>query len=421
MAVISCPNCQGKLKFPDGMPPRRVKCPGCAHGFMAGPNGPVKGGVTGGSSAVLPKMPGSDSTSAIKKKPPAQKVEDLPEDDVEVVDDEDDRPRTKRRRDEDEDDDRPRSKRRNLDDQDDNRPQRKRRDEDEEDDDRPRSRRRDEDDEDDDRPRRKRRDEDDDDDYDRRPKDTTKILKAQMGRARTGMMLIGIGFWCQVGALSITLFSWFLALVAGEYVPELNIPAGLAGLVNWICAAVGIGFLISGPRKGNLLGLTIALAAVAAIHLFFVIYIGFGSDRYIAYGIRSHSSVNWSEMNTQLHGLLMMITTDVFVTAVLFAALFEVARYILFTLVVKEYGRLVKKRDVTASAQLLLVGMPSLLGICFVLFFILRLIAKNSSIGSEGRYIAFVMMLLEFGGFITLYVMSALLCGKAKNSLYVRK
>jgi len=420
MAVISCPNCQGKLKFPDGMPPRRVKCPGCAHGFMAGPNGPVKGGVTGGSSAVLPKMPGSDSTSAIKKKPPAQKVEDLPEDDVEVVDDEDDRPRTKRRRDEDEDDDRPRSKRRNLDDQDDNRPQRKRRDEDEEDDDRPRSRRRDEDD-DDDRPRRKRRDEDDDDDYDRRPKDTTKILKAQMGRARTGMMLIGIGFWCQVGALSITLFSWFLALVVGEYVPELNIPAGLAGLVNWICAAVGIGFLISGPRKGNLLGLTIALAAVAAIHLFFVIYIGFGSDRYIAYGIRSHSSVNWSEMNTQLHGLLMMITTDVFVTAVLFAALFEVARYILFTLVVKEYGRLVKKRDVTASAQLLLVGMPSLLGICFVLFFILRLIAKNSSIGSEGRYIAFVMMLLEFGGFITLYVMSALLCGKAKNSLYVRK
>jgi len=263
--------------------------------------------------------------------------------------------------------------------------------------------------------------EDDDDDYDRRPKDTTKILKAQMGRARTGMMLIGIGFWCQVGALSITLFSWFLALVVGEYVPELNIPAGLAGLVNWICAAVGIGFLISGPRKGNLLGLTIALAAVAAIHLFFVIYIGFGSDRYIAYGIRSHSSVNWSEMNTQLHGLLMMITTDVFVTAVLFAALFEVARYILFTLVVKEYGRLVKKRDVTASAQLLLVGMPSLLGICFVLFFILRLIAKNSSIGSEGRYIAFVMMLLEFGGFITLYVMSALLCGKAKNSLYVRK
>jgi hypothetical protein len=39
MPVISCPSCQGKLRFPDDSPARRVKCPNCGHVFL-GNTGP---------------------------------------------------------------------------------------------------------------------------------------------------------------------------------------------------------------------------------------------------------------------------------------------------------------------------------------------------------------------------------------------
>ena len=35
MPIITCPKCQGKLRFPDDSPPRRVKCPTCGHTFMS--------------------------------------------------------------------------------------------------------------------------------------------------------------------------------------------------------------------------------------------------------------------------------------------------------------------------------------------------------------------------------------------------
>ena len=43
MAIINCPKCQGKLKFPDDSPPRKVKCPACSHSFLAGPQGALDG------------------------------------------------------------------------------------------------------------------------------------------------------------------------------------------------------------------------------------------------------------------------------------------------------------------------------------------------------------------------------------------
>jgi len=396
MAVIGCLNCAGKLRFPDDMPPRRVKCTGCGHSFMAGPKGPIAGGA---SSATVKKLPGSDS-SAVRKKP-----EPPPDNDFDFVEEEV-RPTSKRRDDDDEEDDRPRKKPIRLDDDEDDRPRKK-----------PARR-----DDDDDRPRSRRRDREDDDDYDDRkpPRGDT---KAQYSNARTGIGLVGIGFWCQVGALGIVVFTLFLFIVVGESVPELFIPAGLAGLANWILGAVGFSFLIAGPRKGNLLGLTIALAAVTAIHLFLAFYIGFAYDNAIlgvGFG-RSRSSIGWLMLPTQMIALVFMVITEIFNSVFLIAAIFEIARFVLFTLVVKEYGRLTRKRDLSSSSGLLLVGLPVVLGVSFVLFFILKLIAKNSTTGSEGKYIAFMMILLMFGGFITVYVMSALLCGTAKGSLYKRK
>jgi hypothetical protein len=248
--------------------------------------------------------------------------------------------------------------------------------------------------------------------------------KAQYGYARTGIGLAGIGFWCQVGALGVILFMQFLAIVANEYVRELRIPAGLAGLANWVLGAVGFSFLIAGPRKGNLFGLSIALVAVTAVHFFLVIYVGFGddsSDLSFGYGRRRATSVHWEAMPTVLDSLVGMILIELFTTSVLIAALFEIARFVLFTLVLKEYAQLVKSRDLKGSASLLLIGQPSVLGISLVLFLILRLIAKNSSLGTDGKYLLMLMLLLEYGGYIAVYVMSALACLTAKSVLYKKK
>src|SRR4051794_7955068 len=51
MPIIACPSCQGKLRFPEDTPPRRVKCPTCGHVFLssagADPKAPVAAGSPG--------------------------------------------------------------------------------------------------------------------------------------------------------------------------------------------------------------------------------------------------------------------------------------------------------------------------------------------------------------------------------------
>lgn len=450
MAVISCPNCQGKLRFPDDSPARKVKCPTCGNSFMAGPGGPI---FEKAEPVPQPKPPASKPPEPVKPE-----VKKKVESDFDIVDDkpsrsrrdEDDTPRSKRRDDDDdnrepnrrklddEDDDRPRSRRRDEDDRprskqqdDDDRARKKRGRDDDDDDDRPRSRRRDvDDDEDDDRPRSRRRgrvDDDDDDrprsrrrgrdDYDDRPR--SRATTAQWRNVRTGLNLVTIGFWCQVGALGILLFTLFLTIIIGEHVEELYIPAGLAGFANWVLACIGFSFFIAGPKKGNLLGLTIALIAVTAIHLALVIYLAFQKE-YSFLGASGMGTIRWQVIPTQFDSLLIMIISSIFVTATLLAAILELARFILFCLVLKEYGRACKERDVSGTGMMLLIMLPSALGISLVLFLIFKMIYKNAGGGSEGKYFLFFLFLIEYGSYIAVYCMSALGSAKAKDVAYER-
>jgi hypothetical protein len=40
MAVVTCPNCDARLKAPDGLSGKRVKCPGCSRPFSVRPDVP---------------------------------------------------------------------------------------------------------------------------------------------------------------------------------------------------------------------------------------------------------------------------------------------------------------------------------------------------------------------------------------------
>ena len=269
MPLISCPNCQSKLRFPDDAPRRRVKCPSCSHFFLAGPGGEKNGSREKPREQEL-EMPDNlelrDEPTAqpqiVGKQPPPPAKAPEPDDDFEIVDDDDDEPAPPKKPakasapakkipppakpaprpedafnfDQDNDpprpkkgDDRPRS--RTRDDDDDDRPRSKSRGRDDQDD-RPRSRRRDQDDDEDDRPRSRRRDDDDFDDEP--PRKRKKKRRSTAGDGFSFCDSIGMDYVTQsnIGVL----IGIALSIGAGaSELPVLYAPAALFWI--WGCAA----------------------------------------------------------------------------------------------------------------------------------------------------------------------------------------
>jgi hypothetical protein len=149
------------------------------------------------------------------------------------------------------------------------------------------------------------------------------------------------------------------------------------------------------------------------------IYLSFQKER--SYLGSSAGTIRWEVLPTRLDALAGMLISSTFETAVLITALLEIARFVLFTLVMKEYGRICKDREVGGSGSMLLIILPAVLGISLILFLILKLIYKNAGMGSEGKYILFVMLLIEFGGYIAAYCLAALGAAKAKDAIAYRK
>ena len=312
MPIIACPNCKGKLRFPDDSPPRRVKCPTCGHVFQSNAGG--------------------DATAPVKAGSPGSRE---PRSDFEY----DDRREDDRRRRDDEDDDRGRRSRRRLDDEDDDR--RRRRD----DDDRPSRRRRD--DEDDDRPSRRR-----DEDYDdrRRRGVDQRALEGQFNRASLACLLCFIAGWLLVGGLGILVFAQFLAWAdLREGLNVFRIVAGLLGIGHLLTAAVGYGFLVSGPRSRGALGLAIATAAVAAFHLLLTVILATTQTRTLL-GNQYAAGVAWeafvSEGNVLGQLIFILIGFDLRNVSLggpailgVFTNLAEIALVILFLLTLRSISK----------------------------------------------------------------------------------
>lgn len=298
MPITTCLKCQGKLRLPDDFTPRRVKCPTCGNVFFS------SGGDNPEDPSARPNLSSKGGGS--------KDDFDLPMDDDRPRrrrdEDDDDRERRNRRRDDDYDD---RDRRRNRrDDEYDGRDRRRRRDDDD-DDSRERNRRRQEEDDYDDR-RRDRRD----DDYDRsrRRREDPDAIEGQFNRASLACLLYFIGGWLQVGAFGLVAFVVFLHWCGiFEGLQVFLVVAGLLGLGYWLTSATGFGFLVSGPRKHGALGLSIATAATAGLHLMLIIVIatnrtwgGFAG----ATGDRT-AEVFWDAFVTQLRALPTLLFLEV--------------------------------------------------------------------------------------------------------------
>ncbi|MSR52624.1 MAG: hypothetical protein EXS09_04965 [Gemmataceae bacterium] len=336
MPTIISPKCQGKLRFPEDSPARRVKCPTCGSVFMSSDGATATG--TSGSKEVLKARDSKDF--------------ELPTDD--------DRKRRPGRRDEDADD-RDRGSRRGNRDDDDDRGRRGRYD----DDDRPRQRR-DEDNDDDNR--RSRRDEDD---YDRprRKKNDWRALEGQMNRASMACLLNFIGGWLQVAALGIMAFVWFLHWCGvQEGLRVFTIIAGLLGLGYWLTSATGIGFLVSGPRNRGALGLSIGTASVAGLHLMIMIVLA--TSRTIGElspDTARSTDVSWAAFVSQLQALPGLLFLEIGLDIPreraadgnflpVFTNLLEIARMVLFLLTLRAIMLCAKETRAASTCMKTMIG-----------------------------------------------------------------
>ncbi len=195
--IITCPDCGRKLRVPDTLIGKSVKCPDCNVKFTGG----ITSSPNGGPASKAPVK-----SAAVKRKP----------------DDEDDRPAKRKPRDD--EDDRP-SKRSARDD--DDRPsKRKARDEDE---DHPR-RRRSEYDDDDDRDR---------DDYRRGPSKADKRAGWKM-TLPTGLNLLCYAIYVWLGTLAVYLLGCAVLALIGA----AGASSGNANTFGGSMAGVGIGLML---------------------------------------------------------------------------------------------------------------------------------------------------------------------------------
>jgi hypothetical protein len=189
--IITCPDCEKKLRVPDHLLGKKVKCPGCGVMFV------------GKADSAPPEDEPPPPARKRATPPPEDRVEDKPRSGarrsvVPPPEDEDDRPRSRRR------------------------------DYDEDEDDRPRARRRRDEDEDEDYPRSRRPDayddEDEDDDRGRaRPRD----VRDGWQKVRSGLNLAMISGWIEVAGivtLTVVMIIGMIVVFAAASSAASNVP-----------------------------------------------------------------------------------------------------------------------------------------------------------------------------------------------------
>lgn len=357
MPVILCPQCQGKLRMPENIEARRVKCPTCGNVFLSSearlegaPPPPAK-------SPSKPKSPPSKLSAALdsfekvggKKKKKEEVVEDF-----EIIDEvEQPKPKSKRHRDDEDteealprsrdrrDDDRSRS-RRPRDEEEEERPRsRRRRDEEDEEEERPRSRRG-RDDDDDDRGRRRRGFDEDDSDDRRRGRrrddvyDPPQRKTSSFGLVRVALLINAIASWVMGGALTCLVLALALGLmgIASSF-PRALLDITAVGAISYVVVAgIAYGFCISGPNRNGMLGLAIASLAIMAVRLIVMIVVV--SERSSSFGgPRGTILTGIPGFGTGLYALVRGLPVGSAFMMIFFLAATEIAQMIVFSLYLK--------------------------------------------------------------------------------------
>jgi hypothetical protein len=226
--IVSCPECEKKLRVPDNLIGKKVKCPGCQGMFTASADAGDEDEPAQKPAAKSANKGGVVRDEDVDDKPKRKSVVPPPVKDS--YEDEESHKKRRPSRDEDDEDDRPRGRRG--------------RDDDDDEDDRPRSRRRgrdDDDDDDDDAASRRRRQRDEDDDED--DGDTPSSTEARRGwqKVRTGVMLVATYILIMIGWTILSICARFVIGIGGvASAGSARTPGAAAGAM----AGMGTGFMV---------------------------------------------------------------------------------------------------------------------------------------------------------------------------------
>ncbi|MCI0380679.1 MAG: zinc-ribbon domain-containing protein [Gemmataceae bacterium] len=254
MNRMNCPSCRSVLGIKPEYEGKKIKCPKCQTVMQVPMMSAVEATPAPKPPPVPPALPKAE---AIQERPAARRERLIDE----------------------EDDDRPRPKRRDRDDDEDDRPKR-RRDREEDDDDRPRRRRERDDEDDDDRPRKRDRDRDDEEDWDDDRPRKKGNLRAQLKAINTGMALYYARFLCMGVGTSIGAVCVLMILIGGlarsiELIQGVAIPSIFASILMGVAApilgVIGGAFSIRCPSRTGAKGLAIAATALDAVLLFSIV------------------------------------------------------------------------------------------------------------------------------------------------------
>jgi|GEM_PF-4054586 len=246
--LIQCPSCDRKLRVPDNLIGKKVKCPSCTKIFVAA--------AAEEDLPTAPLLEEEEPPKAVRRKPPP-----LPPPEDEGIEEHPSRPRK--------------------------RPAPPPEDED------------DEDDEEEVRPRRRRpQAEDDDEDEDEEERPRRKVGgKADWGRVRTGVTLVLVSILIMIGTVIIGMIAGFFigagagaalasrppgakgppvapVVVAGTGFMMLAVFSFVMGLASQIAALVGYIFCMAAPQKYNARTLAMTTVGLAGGSLAFALIAG---------------------------------------------------------------------------------------------------------------------------------------------------
>jgi hypothetical protein len=383
--IIACPQCKGKLKLPEALLGKKVRCPDCKNTFVAGASAPVA------APPPLPQFKQGVAAPPIRKPaPPPAEVLEIDADDLIV---EEEAPRSRgssgnhRRREEVTDAPRPRTRRDDYDDEYD-------------------------------RPRRRKRPREDDyydDDEDLDPQEAKRKAKEERAAWRTadiGVLLHGIANWLCVGAGGLALLTLFIGFVmlATKSPPGLGMARFTAVLqmigfvlwgINLILADIGYGFWIVAPSRHGAKGLAIGCMVVGSLIPIFILVIIFTGASAVDSGLQGQVG----GFGTTLAGLGVMAI----ITAIL-----EVSRLTLFPLFLWAGGKAMRDKSFTSSAVQLAIVTPSVLVGTILFAWLLNAIVP---LGHATPWIILFTAMMVVGTWLAIVLWGAITCGNARRVL----
>jgi hypothetical protein len=352
--IIACPDCDKKLRVPDGLLGKKVRCPGCGGMFLATAGG-VTGPVTDEPPSPQARRPARPSRSeAIEEKPraPARRPSAPPRDD----EDEDDRPRSRRREEEEEDEDHPR--------------RREPYDEDEEDEDTP-------------RPRSKRE---------------------GWRKVRLGINLIIISIWVILGLVVVSMCGGVLigvtgaasmssARTSGQAVGDPSAAATgfgvialmalvfVIGLASNVLRLAGHGFCMAvPPKRGSAIkGLAVATFALA---------VGQIVCSYLGNVVSWVSGAGFAGTGIRVNPALGLGGSGAAIGLALLGMAAGIASYIVFLFFLRSVAFAVRQPDLARTIRTFLIAVASALGATIVAYGLMIALvgaAVVSSFGGGGR------------------------------------